>query len=299
MKRALVWMLTGMMFLSVGCGQTLSTEETASEEPKVIDMETEEETDTEPEKELPKRTKTGERLEEIQKSGVLLIGISPDYAPFAFETTDEEGNTVCAGSDVELGKYLAEGLGVQAEFVEMEFDDCLKAAKEGTVDLVLLGMLPEEDRTAYVDFTESYYEPEEQVLVVRKTQAEKYKTLDDFAGKTVEAQYGSLQAQLVTEQLPESYMELSDTAEDGVFQVRIGKADAVALDRNLAEDFLAENEELDLAKAAFTYEQEGVVAGVVKGESTLLQKVNELIETAAGEKQYLQWMDAAIAQARP
>ena len=114
---------------------------------------------------------------------------------------------------------------------------------------------------------------------MRKTQAEKFKTLDDFAGKTVEAQYGSLQAQLVTEQLPESYMELSDTAEDAVFQVRIGKADAAALDRNLAEDVLAENDELDLAKATFTYEQEGVVAGVVKGESELLEKINELTGT--------------------
>ena len=103
MKRALVWMLTGMMFLTVGCAQTLSAEKTASEEPKVIDMETGE-TDKAPEKKLPKRTKAGERLEEIQQSGVLLIGISPDYAPFAFETTDEEGNTICAGSDVELGK---------------------------------------------------------------------------------------------------------------------------------------------------------------------------------------------------
>ena len=292
MKRALVWMLTGMMFLSVGCAQTLSAEKTASEEPKVIDMETGE-TDKAPEKELPKRTKAGERLEEIQKSGVLLIGISPDYAPFAFETTDEEGNTICAGSDVELGKYLAEELDVQAEFVKMEFDDCLKAAKEGTVDLVLLGMLPEKDRTAYVDFTVSYYEPGGQVLLVRKTQAEKFKTLDDFAGKTVEAQYGSLQAQLVTEQLPESYMELSDTAEDAVFQ------DAAALDQNLAEDVLAENEELDLAKAAFSYESEGVVAGVVKGEKGLLEKINQLIENAAGEKLYLQWLDEATAQARP
>lgn len=297
MKRALVWMLTGMMFLSVGCAQTLSAEKTASEEPKVIDMETGE-TDKAPEKELPKRTKAGERLEEIQKSGVLLIGISPDYAPFAFETTDEEGNTICAGSDVELGKYLAEELDVQAEFVKMN-RDCLKAAKEGTVDLVLLGMLPEKDRTAYVDFTVSYYEPGGQVLLVRKTQTEKFKTLDDFAGKTVEAQYGSLQAQLVTEQLPESYMELSDTAEDAVFQVRIGKADAAALDQNLAEDVLAENEELDLAKAAFSYESEGVVAGVVKGEKGLLEKINELIENAAGEKLYLQWLDEATAQARP
>ena len=135
--------------------------------------------------------------------------------------------------------------------------------------------------------------------MVRKTQVKKFKTLDDFAGKKVEAQYGSLQAQLVTEQLPESYMELSDTAEDGVFRVRIGKADAVALDRNLAETFLSENEELDLAKAAFTYKSEGVVAGVARGESGLLGTINELIENAVGEKMYLRWLDAATAQAKP
>ena len=51
---------------------------------------------------------------------------------------------------------------------------------------------------------------------------QKYLTLDDFKDKTVEAQYGSLQAQLVTEQMPESSLELSGTAEEGVFQVRIG-----------------------------------------------------------------------------
>ena len=63
---------------------------------------------------LPERNLKDDRLEQVTESGKLLIGISPDYAPFAFETTDEEGNTICAGSDVELGKYLAEELDVQA-----------------------------------------------------------------------------------------------------------------------------------------------------------------------------------------
>ena len=110
----------------------------------------------EAEDKLPERNLKDDRLEQVTESGKLLIGISPDYAPFAFtedskDTTktsaaDKETDTTktsaadntaqtddtstCAGSDVQLGKYIAEQLGVEPLFVEMEFDDCLKAAKE-------------------------------------------------------------------------------------------------------------------------------------------------------------------------
>ena len=160
----------------------------------------------EAEDKLPERNLKDDRLEQVTESGKLLIGISPDYAPFAFmedskdttktsaadketDTTkasvaDKETDTTktsaadntaqtddtstCAGSDVQLGEYIAEQLGVEPLFVEMEFDDCLKAAKEGTVDLVLLGMLPKNDRKASVDFTEEYYKPGKQVLLVKE-----------------------------------------------------------------------------------------------------------------------------------
>ena len=107
---------------------------------------------------LPERNLKDDRLEQVTESGKLLIGISPDYAPFAFtedskDTTkisaaDKETDTTktsaadntaqtddtstCVGSDVQLGEYIAKQLGVEPLFVEMEFDDCLKAAKEGT-----------------------------------------------------------------------------------------------------------------------------------------------------------------------
>ena len=64
----------------------------------------------------------------------------------ADNTAQTDDTPTCAGSDVQLGEYIAKQLGVEPLFVEMEFDDCLKAAKEGTVDLVLLGMLPKNDR---------------------------------------------------------------------------------------------------------------------------------------------------------
>ena len=277
----------------------------------------------EAEDKLPERNLKDDRLEQVTESGKLLIGISPDYAPFAFtedskDTTkisaaDKETDTTktsaadntaqtddtstCAGSDVQLGEYIAEQLGVEPLFVEMEFDDCLKAAKEGTVDLVLLGMLPKNDRKASVDFTEEYYKPGKQVLLVTEEKQKKYKDLDAFTGKTVVAQYGTLQAQLVMEQMPETYMTLVDVVSDGIEMLRSGKADAVALDEAVAEDLMKEDDDLALSALELEYEAAGVVGGVVKDQKVFLDAVNKAIEEVKMQKLYYNWLAEATHQA--
>ena len=241
--------------------------------------------------------KSGNRLEAVREAGKLVIGISADYAPFAFPVEEDDGAISYQGSDVELGKYIAEQLGVEAEFQEMEMEECLKAAKEGTVDLVLLGMLPEESRLAYVDFTDPYYQPGRQVFLVKKAQRNEYKELEDFAGATVAAQCGTLQAQLVTEQLSKSYMELVDTISEGIEMVNTGRADALALDAQVTDDILDEYSSLALAAAEMEYEQEGVVGGVVEREPELLEAVNQVIDEVVEDGLYLGWMDTAIRMA--
>ena len=235
--------------------------------------------------------KSGNRLEAVREAGKLVIGISADYAPFAFPVEEDDGAMGYQGSDVELGKYIAEQLGVEAEFQEMEMEECLKAAKEGTVDLV------EESRLAYVDFTDPYYQPGRQVFLVKKAQRNEYKELEDFAGATVAAQYGTLQAQLVTEQLSKSYMELVDTISEGIEMVNTGRADALALDAQVTDDILDEYSSLALAAAEMEYEQEGVVGGVVEREPELLEAVNQVIDEVVEDGLYLGWMDTAIRMA--
>ena len=265
----------------------------------------------EAEDKLPERNLKDDRLEQVTESGKLLIGISPDYAPFAFmedskdttktsaadNTAQTDDTSTCAGSDVQLGEYIAKQLGVEPLFVEMEFDDCLKAAKEGTVDLVLLGMLPKNDRKASVDFTEEYYKPGKQVLLVTEEKQKKYKDLDAFTGKTVVAQYGTLQAQLVMEQMPETYMTLIDVVSDGIEMLRSGKADAVALDEAVAEDLMKEDDDLALSALELEYEATGVVGGVVKDQKVFLDAVNKAIEEVKVQKLYYNWLAEATHQA--
>lgn len=239
----------------------------------------------------------GNRLEAVQQLGKLRIGISADYAPFAFEIPGEAGGIPYGGSDIELGTYIAQKLGVEAEFVETDFEACMDAVEEGSVDLVLLGMLPEPAREEKMDFTEVYYKPGRQVLLVKESQKGKLSKLEDFEEKTVAAQYGSLQAQLVAEQLPASYLELTEGASGAVLMVRLGTAAGAVLDEAMAEKIMKERPELVLSGAELSYDAKGIVGGVVKGETELLKEVNAAIEEVVEGNLYLDWLDAANEQA--
>lgn len=258
-------------------------------------------------------------LEQIQYEGTLTIGISADYAPFCYLSKNDYGQTIYAGSDVALGEYLAQRLGVQAEFQEMSFESCLQAAKDGIVDVVLLGMMPVVERLAYVDFSTVYYQPEQQVFLIKKEAAStnnrttstttnsktntktnttsSYTTLEDFSGKTLAAQYGSLQAQLIVEQLPESFIELSDNVEEGIALLENGVVDAVVLDGALAEEYLGTNSDYTLAEAVLEYTPKKIVAGVAEREPELLEEINHIISDVVEQNLYLHWIDEANEQA--
>ena len=68
----------------------------------------------------------------------------------------------------------------------------------------------------------------------------------------------------------------------------------------MAEDVIEEYTELVISKAALSYtpaEPVGVVGGVVKDETELLLKVNEILQKVSDEKLYFDWLDAANKQA--
>ena len=111
------------------------------------------------------------------------------------------------------------------------------------------------------------------------------------------AQYGTLQAQLVMEQMPETYMTLVDVVSDGMEMLRSGKADAVALDEAVAEDLLKEDDDLALSDLELEYEATGVVGGVVKDQKAFLDAVNKAIKEVKAQKLYYNWLAEATHQA--
>lgn len=229
-------------------------------------------------------------LEKIKADGKIVVVTSPDYAPYEF--LDLQGNPV--GADISLINYVAEHLGVPLQLEPMDFDACLAAVVMGKADLAVTGMVPKAERAESMDFSDVYYNDGNQVIVIMKQQAEALKTLEDFKGKTVAAQNGTLQQDLVKEQLPDSVMEPINKIPDAVMMLKSGKVDGLALASVVADNYVATHEDLAICETAFEYTSLGVVMGVPKNSPELVEALNVIVKDVQEQGLYLQWMEEAI-----
>lgn len=229
-------------------------------------------------------------LERVQEAGVLKVSVSPDFAPYEFQDPSKSGQDVYVGADIEMIKYIAEQLGVKCEIVAMDFDTCLAGVTQEKVDCSINGYYPSEERKKTVDFTDAYFDGSKQVVVVKKDNVSKYKSAADFKGETVAAQNGSAQDTIVQENIPDAKEQLISKVTDGVQMVKSGKAAGVVLQNVVAESIVSGDDSLAIAEPTFTYDEAELVVAVNKGETELLDKMNEIIKTINDEKLYDQWL---------
>ena len=151
-------------------------------------------------------------LAAIQKRGYLVVGLSADYAPLEFHATINGADTI-VGADISMSKQIAKDMGVKLQIKEMNFTALIGALKTGKIDLIVSGMSKTPEREKEVNFSTPYLY-ETQVMVIRKADKAKYKSIADFSGKRVGAQKQTTQEQLAKTQLPGAKVTSLDKAND-------------------------------------------------------------------------------------
>lgn len=138
----------------------------------------------------------------------LYVGMECGYAPFNYTQTDNANGAVkisnadgyANGYDVMIAKKIAKSLGKELVIVKYEWDALVNAVYTGSLDFIIAGMSPTEERKQTIDFSDAYYESQ-LVLVVRKDGSYADATcLDDFNGAKVVAQLGTFHDQVLEEQ---------------------------------------------------------------------------------------------------
>ena len=237
------------------------------------------------------------RLEAILQSGKLTICTSPDYAPYEFmDLSAKEGEQV-VGADIELAKYIAEGLGVELEITSMDFDTCLGAVTGGTVDLGISGFSWKEDRAEAALLAGPYCmtSADHQGCLLVKKDAD-IKTLEDLKGKKIAAQSGSLQYEYMTKNATDSEQQTITSLADGVMMVNEGKIDALCISEVTGAQYVKNYDNLMLAELRFATE-DGYYVLVGKDEQELFDAVQPLIEKAEADGLYEGWLAAATEKA--
>lgn len=240
------------------------------------------------------------RLEKILESGKLVLATSPDFAPLEFEDLSS-GEAQYVGSDIELAKYIAEKLGVELEISAMDFSAVQAAIPSGQADIAISGFARTEERAQNMELSTPFNITEDggQTVLVAKGQGANYTAAEDFSGLQIGAQNGSLQYNLVSEQLPDDVEIVPvGSLNDGVLMLETGKIDALASDLSNAELLLESHTEIETTDFMFEYSSEGNVAAVKKGETELIEAVNEIIEEVNELGLYDQWKEEATELAK-
>ena len=170
----------------------------------------------------------------IKNKGKMTIGYTV-YEPMNY--TDESGTFT--GFDTELATAVCEKLGVEPDFVEINWDTKETELAAKSIDCIWNGLTLTDDREANMACTKPYVKNAQ--VVVMKADAD-YTSTADLAGKTVVAESGSAGETTIEEDegLQQADFVAKSVQTDCLMEVAAGTADAAVLDLTLASAMIGE-----------------------------------------------------------
>ena len=215
---------------------------------------------------------TENKDDEQAPAGTLKMATNAYFAPYEYY----DGETI-VGIDAEIAAKVAEKLGMTLEIVDMQFDSILTAVQEGSVDFGMAGMTVNEDRLKEVDFTISYANGV-QAIIVKEGSA--ITTADDLyaegATYKVGVQLGTTGDTYCTGDFGDERVVRYANGNEAVLALASGSVDCVIIDNEPAKNLVAANEGLTILETEYTNEDYAIC--VAKGNQELLNKLNTAID---------------------
>lgn len=168
----------------------------------------------------------------IQEKGSLIVGIT-DFAPMDYK--DDNGEWV--GFDADMAKKVAESLGVEVEFVEIDWDNKILELQNKSIDVVWNGMTLTPEVTNSMECTNAYCN-NAQVVVVKAEDADKYADIDSVKELSFAVESGSAGEAAATDNGLSVVAVKSQS--DSVMEVAAGTSDACIIDLLMAGAMIGE-----------------------------------------------------------
>lgn len=220
-----------------------------------------------------KKEEEKDLLSQIKERGTLIIATEGSWAPWTYHDENDE----LVGLDVEIGKLIAEGLGVKAEFAETNWEAILSGVKSGRFDIACNGVGYSEERAESYTFSDPYVY-DRTVLVVHKDNTD-ITSFEDLKGKMTTNSPNSLYAQKALELGAE--VTYVDTLNETLAMVQDGRVDATLNAEVSVNDYLKEHPDAPL-KIVAKGDGAPIAFPVMKDPSTetLIAEINRILEEA-------------------
>ncbi len=205
----------------------------------------------------------------ITEKGKLVVGIT-DFAPMDYK--DENGEWI--GFDADLGKAVAEKMGVDIEFVEIDWDNKFLELDTKSIDCIWNGMTITDEVTQNSDVTNAYA-MNKQIVVMSADKAADYTTVESLKGLKFAVENGSAGQSAAEDNGLEAVAVTAQT--DALLEVASGSVDACIIDSTMASAMIGEGTDYANLATSVVLVDEQYGISFRKG-SDMVEKMNAYIE---------------------
>lgn len=215
----------------------------------------------------------GSDMEYVKNKGKLVVGIT-DFEPMDYKSDSGEW----IGFDADLAKAFAQSLGVEADFVEIDWDNKLLELNGKSIDCVWNGMTLTDEVTSSMECSNAYCN-NAQVVVLPVDMAEKYQTVESLSDLSFAVESGST-GEAAAKELGLNYTPVSNQA-SALMEVAAGTSGAAIIDSLMAGAMVGEGTSYDKLTYTLPLSDEKYGVGFRKG-SDLAAALNDFF--AAGKE---------------
>lgn len=222
-------------------------------------------------------SKSVDQLEQIKEKGEIIIAMEGTWAPWTYHDENDE----LVGYDVEVGKAIAEKLGVTATFVEGEWDGLLAGLSAGRYDIMVNGVGITPEREESYNFSTPYAYNRTAVIV--RGDYDGIKSMSDLKGKKTANTISSTYATQA-----EAYGATVTGVDDLNQTIELLLADRIDATLNaevVFNDYKKVHPEANIKIATFSDDVERVAIPVRKSDETkaLLEAINKALDELAAD----------------
>ncbi len=204
----------------------------------------------------------------IKQKGKLVVGIT-EYEPMNYK--DAEGSWT--GFDTEFAQAVAEKLGVEVEFVEINWNNKFNELNTKNIDAIWNGMTITDEVKEATDVSEAYAE-NAQVVVMKSSNLDKYQDAASLKDLNIAVEGGSA-GEKAAQAAGLTNLVVSDTQALALTEVASGAADACIIDLTMANSMTGEGSGNPTLGFSIKLEAEEYGVAFRKG-SDLTAKFNEI-----------------------
>ncbi|WP_373163682.1 transporter substrate-binding domain-containing protein [Agathobaculum sp. Marseille-P7918] len=181
-------------------------------------------------------TETASDLAYVQDKGKMVIGYTV-YEPMNY--TDENGEFT--GFDTEFAKAVCEKLGVEPEFVEINWDTKVVELDAKSIDCIWNGMTITDDLKENIAVSDPYVK-NMQVIVIKDSNKDTFTDTASLSGANLVAEAGSAGQSAIEadENLSQANLTTVTKQTDALLEIESGASDAAVLDWTLAKSMIGE-----------------------------------------------------------